>query len=122
MSPESKTDIFTYTTFDLDAPCQHVSMLRQGIQFTCDPDQRPVSGSFNWAIFISFEDDTRWIFRSPHSSSLKPMEMRGELLASEAATLRYLRAESDNPVPEIYDYRYWTIPQFTLYNLISTFA
>jgi hypothetical protein len=33
-----------------------------------------------------------------------PMEMGIKLLASEAATLRYLRAYSDIPVPEVYDY------------------
>lgn len=104
MPPDSDSDIFTYAKFDLHALCRHVSTLRQSIQFTCDPDQRPASGSFNWAIFISFEDNTRWFFRSPHSSSLKPMEMGNKLLASEAATLRYLRAQSDIPVPEVYDY------------------
>jgi hypothetical protein len=32
------------------------------------------------------------------------MEMGIKLLASEAATLRYLEAHSDIPVPEVYDY------------------
>ncbi|KAJ5432348.1 Aminoglycoside phosphotransferase, partial [Penicillium daleae] len=69
------------------------------------PTQRPVSGSFNWAIFISFEDGVRWVFRSPHSRSFMPMEIGEKILTSEAATLRYLRAHSDIPVPEVYDYR-----------------
>ncbi|PYI20678.1 hypothetical protein BO99DRAFT_442037 [Aspergillus violaceofuscus CBS 115571] len=33
-----------------------------------------------------------------------PMEMGMKLLASEAATLRYLRVHSDIPVPTVYDY------------------
>ncbi|PWY83899.1 hypothetical protein BO94DRAFT_599421 [Aspergillus sclerotioniger CBS 115572] len=33
-----------------------------------------------------------------------PVEMGKKLLSSEAATLRYLKAHSDIPVPEIYDY------------------
>ncbi|KAJ5638779.1 hypothetical protein N7528_001169 [Penicillium herquei] len=33
-----------------------------------------------------------------------PMETAVKLLASEAATIRYLKAHSDIPVPEIYDY------------------
>lgn len=96
--------IFTYADFDLQALCRQASMLRQGVSCTCDPDQRPASGSFNWAIFISFEDRVRWVFRSPHPRTFMLMEMGIKLLASEAATLRYLRAHSDIPVPEVYDY------------------
>lgn len=33
-----------------------------------------------------------------------PMELGMKLLASEAAILRYLKAHSDIPVPEVYDY------------------
>ncbi|KAJ9490536.1 hypothetical protein VN97_g2719 [Penicillium thymicola] len=83
MSPNPKPEIFTYADFDHQALCIRASALRQGVSCACDPDQRPASGSFNWAIFISFED---------------------RLLASEAATLRYLRAFSDIPVLEAYDY------------------
>ncbi|KAJ5227976.1 hypothetical protein N7489_008684 [Penicillium chrysogenum] len=104
MSPNSKPDIFTYADFDLQALCRQASKLRQGVSCACDPDQRPASGSFNWAIFISFEDRVRWVFRSPHHRTFMPMEMGIKLLASEAATLRYLRAYSDIPVPEVYDY------------------
>ncbi|KAJ5491957.1 Aminoglycoside phosphotransferase [Penicillium expansum] len=104
MSPNPKPDIFTYADFDLQALCRQASTLRQGVSCACDPDQRPASGSFNWAIFISFEDRVRWVFRSPHPRTFMPMEMGIKLLASEAATLRYLRAHSDIPVPEVYDY------------------
>ncbi|OOF98680.1 hypothetical protein ASPCADRAFT_504297 [Aspergillus carbonarius ITEM 5010] len=104
MSATEKPVIFTYADFNLPALCSRASKLRQGIPCICDPAQRPASGSFNWAVFISFEDTVRWVFRSPHSRAFMPMEMGKKLLSSEAATLRYLKAHSDIPVPEIYDY------------------
>jgi hypothetical protein len=104
MSENPKPSIFTYADFDLQALCRQASMLRHGISCACDPDQRPASGSFNWAIFLSFEDTVRWVFRSPHHRAFMPMDMGGKLLASEAATLRYIRAHSDIPVPEVYAY------------------
>ncbi|KAK6832204.1 hypothetical protein RU639_002797 [Aspergillus parasiticus] len=104
MSQDQKPDIFTYAEFDLQALCRRASTLRQSMPCVCDPGQRPASGSFNWAIFISFEDGVRWIFRSPHPRTFMPMERGIKLLASEAATLRYLKAHSDIPVPEVYGY------------------
>ncbi|PLN80793.1 kinase-like domain-containing protein [Aspergillus taichungensis] len=104
MPANSKSDIFTYADFNLQALCHQASALRQGISCTCNPDQLPASGSFNWAIFISFEDGIRWVFRSPHPRTFMPMEMGIKLLASEAAILRYLKLHSDIPVPEVYDY------------------
>ncbi|KAJ5135652.1 Aminoglycoside phosphotransferase [Penicillium bovifimosum] len=104
MSRELRTGIFTYADFDLQALCRQASTLRQGVSCACDPDERPASGSFNWAVFISFEDGVRWVFRSPHPRSFMPLEIGIKLLASEAATLRYLRTHSDIPVPEVYDY------------------
>ncbi|RAK98725.1 phosphotransferase family protein [Aspergillus ibericus CBS 121593] len=104
MSSDTKPDIFTYATFDLQALCHRASTLRHGVPCVCDPDQRPASGSFNWAVFIRFEDGTRWVFRAPHPRTFMPIEMGQKLLASEAATLRYLKSHSDIPVPEVYDY------------------
>ncbi|KAJ6151673.1 hypothetical protein N7470_006801 [Penicillium chermesinum] len=50
-------------------------MLRKGIPCACDPDQRPASGSFNWAILVSFEDqgESFWQAKLPHcdTSELK---------------------------------------------------
>jgi hypothetical protein len=103
MSQNPNPNIFTYARFDLQALCKRASTLR-GVPCACDPDKRPASGSFNWAIFVSFEDGVRWVFRSPHARAFRPMEMGIKLLASEAATLRYLEAHSDIPVPEVYDY------------------
>lgn len=104
MSGDAEPAIFTYTRFNLQALCQRASILRQSVPCVCDPDQRPASGSFNWATFILFEDGVRWVFRSPHSWSFMPMELGMKLLSSEATTLKYLKSHSDIPVPEVYDY------------------
>ncbi|KAJ5987968.1 hypothetical protein N7481_003178 [Penicillium waksmanii] len=105
MSAKSSSDgVFLYRNFDLQALCRRASALRQGIPCACDPEQHPASGSFNWAVFISFEDGVQWVVRVPHLRSFMPDEQAEKLLASEAATLRYLKAHSDIPVPEVYDY------------------
>ncbi|KAL3471246.1 hypothetical protein BJX99DRAFT_266924 [Aspergillus californicus] len=117
--PDPRPDIFTYADFDLQALCRQASTLRQGASCACNPDQRPASGSFNWAVFISFEDGVRWVFRSPHERAFMPMEMGMKLLASEAATLRYLKAHSDIPVPEVYNYRRLSQPDLDTRNKVS---
>ena len=108
----SSSQIFAYAKFDLEALCSRATTLRQGVSCIGDPNQHPASGSFNWTIFVSFEDGVRWIFRSPHSKQFQPAEIGRKILASEAATLRYLRAHSDIPVPEVYDYWYVTFLSF----------
>ncbi|KAJ5414168.1 hypothetical protein N7509_000795 [Penicillium cosmopolitanum] len=105
MSSKSGSDkVFLYRKFDLQALCRRASALRRGVPCVCDPEQHPASGSFNWAVFISFEDGVRWVFRAPHPRDFMPEEQAEKLLASEAATLRYLKAHSDIPVPEVYEY------------------
>jgi hypothetical protein len=106
--PEGKKPaIFRYAKFNVEALCRLASALRQGIACTCDMNQHPATGSFNWAIFVSFEDGIQWVLRSPHNlSKANSSELSSKLLASEAATLRYLRLKSDIPVPEVYGYRY----------------
>ncbi|RAH40489.1 uncharacterized protein BO95DRAFT_457352 [Aspergillus brunneoviolaceus CBS 621.78] len=100
-----EVNVFTYSKFNLEALCRRASALRHGgVPCVCTPDRRPASGSFNWAIFIVFTDRIRWVLRSPHPRPFMPLEMAMKLLASEAATLRYLRAHSDIPVPIVYDY------------------
>jgi hypothetical protein len=56
MSLDLKPDIFTYAEFDIQALRRKASTLRRGVSCACDLGQRPAPGSFNWAIFISFED------------------------------------------------------------------
>ncbi|KAJ5593846.1 Aminoglycoside phosphotransferase [Penicillium hispanicum] len=64
-----------------------------------------MNGSFNWAVTIQFEDGLEWIMRSPRSDYGQfPSGLSGRLLASEAATLRYLGKVTDIPIPEVYSY------------------
>lgn len=97
--------LFRYNEFDVAALCQIASKMRRGIPCTCDLNQRPQRGGFNWAVFVLFEDGLEWVVRSPvqnhpelsHESVVK-------LLLSEAATLKYLKAYTEIPVPEVYSY------------------
>ncbi|KAL4953400.1 hypothetical protein BDW69DRAFT_200215 [Aspergillus filifer] len=95
MLPNPKPAIFTYANFNLQALCKQASQLRQGLSCTCNPDQRPASGSFNWAVFISFEDGVLWVFKSPHAREFMPKEMGMKLLL-----------HSDIPVSEVYEVRF----------------
>ncbi|KAJ5712269.1 hypothetical protein N7493_008737, partial [Penicillium malachiteum] len=102
----SELKVFAYAKFSLQALCRRASTLRQGIPCTCDPNQRPASGGFNWVIFVSFEDGIRWVLRYPHTREFMPIQLGLKLLQSEAATIRYLKAHSDiksmtigNPLP-----------------------
>ncbi|KAE8152071.1 kinase-like domain-containing protein [Aspergillus avenaceus] len=104
MSQHPQPKIFTYAHFNLEALCHRVSKLRQDVPCVSTADQRPASGSFNWAVLISFDDGIRWVFRSPHRRFSMPLEVVMKLLASEVATMRYISAYSDIPVPEIFDY------------------
>ncbi|PWY77773.1 hypothetical protein BO83DRAFT_397224 [Aspergillus eucalypticola CBS 122712] len=95
MSPSSESNIFIYADFDLEAVCRRASTLRQGISCTFDPAS---TGLY----FILFGDGTQWVLRSPHPRTFMPLDVGVKLLASEAATLLYLKARSDIPVPEVF--------------------
>lgn len=65
-----------------------------------------MNGSFNWAVIVLFEEGVEWIMRSPKSDYGQfPSQLSGELLASEAATLKYLRQVTDIPILDVYSYR-----------------
>lgn len=108
--PGVKDDVFRFATFDVDALCQLASRLRDGVLCTCDLDQSPAKGSFNWAIFVAFEDGVEWVLRSPYSDpdipSLIPADVCAKLLESEVATLKYIGLHTDIPVPTVFSYRY----------------
>jgi len=72
-----------------------------------------MSGSMNWAIALAFDDGVEWIFRSPHSGrhAFLGEKLALRMLSSEAATLKYLRAHADYPVPEVVAYRYDFFPK-----------
>ena len=68
--------------FNIPALLEHGSQLRN-VPCSCDLTQRPLSGSLNWAIFLSFEDGVEWVFRSPTTGEDDiSLEVAGELLAS----------------------------------------
>ncbi|KAH7221687.1 hypothetical protein BKA60DRAFT_634933 [Fusarium oxysporum] len=58
--------VFGYTKFDLDALISLAMRLR-GQSCTVDTSTRPKAGSTHWVIFITFEDEVEWVFRSPRS-------------------------------------------------------
>lgn len=91
--------IFQYNDFDVLALCQLAGKMRN-LLYSCDLNQRPMCGGFNWAVFVLFADGIQWVLRSPvqnHPGVVK-------LLSSEAATLRYLKIYTDIPVPDVYSY------------------
>ncbi|KAJ5436510.1 Aminoglycoside phosphotransferase [Penicillium cf. griseofulvum] len=98
--------LFKYYEFDVGALCQLASKMRREIACSCDLNQRPKRGGFNWTVFILFEDGLQWVLRSPvvQDSPELSNESVSKLLASEAATLKYLKAYTDITVPDVYSY------------------
>ncbi|PLB48747.1 hypothetical protein P170DRAFT_446580 [Aspergillus steynii IBT 23096] len=97
------SSIFTYASFDIAALLSVAQSIR-GKGCTCDESQRPKGGSFNWVIFIAFEDGVEWVFRSPQKAFGLQEGIAGEVLLSEVATLQYLGKNGSIPVPEVYSY------------------
>ena len=105
-SPDGHRNIFRYSRFDVQALCRQASELREKQSCSCDRSQIPMSGSFNWAIYLCFKDGEQWVLRSPRlDDGIKSPKANARLLASEAATLRFLKANSRIPVPEIHSYK-----------------
>ncbi|MCJ1231354.1 hypothetical protein MMC12_008031 [Toensbergia leucococca] len=101
-----KASVFKYATFNTLALCQLASKMRGGRSCICDTCQIPACGSFNWTILISFVDRVEWVLRSPRDDgAIKSNETNLLLLASEAATLKYIKANSTIPVPDLFAYR-----------------
>ncbi|UNI19485.1 hypothetical protein JDV02_005667 [Purpureocillium takamizusanense] len=100
-----KEKIFRYANFNLDALLALAEKLRCR-PCTCDVSKPPKFGSLNWVIFVSFDDGIDWVFRAPRTglSAIMTKESVSKMLVSEASTLKYLRAHSSIPVPEVYSY------------------
>ena len=97
--------IFKYANFSVPALRRLASQLHGGQACICDTSQLPACGSFNWAILLSFADGVEWVFRSPRDDgAIQSDETNSLLLASEAATLKYIKANSTIPVPEVFAY------------------
>lgn len=100
-----KTTIFFHADFDLRHLLRLAEQLRRQ-PCTCDDSQIPKSGALNWAIFLEFDDGVEWVFRAPCSSYAMAQGLTGRLVASEAATLKYVREHTSIPVPEVFHCRY----------------
>ncbi|KGO67795.1 Aminoglycoside phosphotransferase [Penicillium italicum] len=97
--------LFRYNAFDVAALCELASNMRENIACTCDLNQRPERGGFNWAVFVLFEDGIEWVLRSPVQNHPElSYNSVAKLLSSEAATLKFLKAHTDIPVPDVYSY------------------
>lgn len=60
--------------------------------------QTPASGSFNQAIFITFENGVEWVFWSQHTGyGMVAMEVSARLFESEVATMEYVGGSSEVP-------------------------
>ena len=92
-------------TFNYDAVLKRAAELRD---LRCAwATTRPMIGSTNVAFIITFQDNVNWIFRYPRvdDDPFMSVENARELLASEIATMKYIRANTSVPVPEIFDFR-----------------
>lgn len=102
--PMARGGVFSYVSFNLPALLRLAKQLRN-VPCTCDSSKQPESGSWNWAIFISFEDGLEWVFLSPRKDNNIAPEIAAKLLESHVATLNFLKLNSPIPVPEVFDYR-----------------
>lgn len=102
-----RESIFVYAEFDLNALLTLATSMR-GRAVKCDRSQYLAEGAMNWALEISFDDGVHWIFRSPkinECGSTMTEASTFKLLASEAATLIFLKEKTTVPVPEVYSFR-----------------
>lgn len=111
-------EIFKYAYFNVDALLSLAYSLH-GRAAWCDLATPPQAGSLNWTILVYFEDGVKWIFRAPRlkiKHFMPDCKSILNMLSSEAATLKYLKAHTTIPVPEVYSYKY--MPSFPhLYGL-----
>ncbi|KAL1864821.1 hypothetical protein VTK73DRAFT_5633 [Phialemonium thermophilum] len=106
MPPEDqvfRTGVHKYANFNLTALLQLAESIR-GQQCYCDETQTPKRGTFNWVVTLVFGDGVKWIFRSPLPGCFGSSERLEAIVASEAATIKYLKNHSSIPVPQVFAY------------------
>lgn len=83
-----KAKIFWYATFNVDALLQLAGGIHQ-LPCWCDESQIPKCSSFNWVIFITFQDGVEWVFKVPKHNESHSLESQAihEMLASEAVMM-----------------------------------
>ena len=104
-APRRKKDVFFYADFNLSHLLQLAEQLRHQ-PCTCNVSQIPKVGALNWAIFLEFDDGVEWVFRAPCSFYSAAQGVTGRLVASEAATLKYIREHTSIPIPQVFHYRF----------------
>ncbi|OAA63421.1 Aminoglycoside phosphotransferase [Niveomyces insectorum RCEF 264] len=106
---QKRISMFAPASFNLEELLLLAGSLR-GQPCHCDRSQRNKSGSMNWAIALTFEDNVEWIFRSPqqtyHSPSSFDDTYIAKIIASEVATIRHIREQTSVPVAEVFAFRY----------------
>jgi len=103
-SPRHSHSIYRHARFNL-AQLLELSKGLRNRPCVCDESQVPMFGAFSWAIILKFDDDVEWIFRSPRTDHVEiSRDTSCRVLASEAATLRYLRQHTSIPVPDVHDF------------------
>ena len=106
----------TIKSLNLEALCARAAAVRakrDGMDIPCliDPSIYQI-GWFNIVLELLFEDQVCWIARirlpntGAHSPSLPELEK--EVLKSEVDTIKYVKAHTTIPVPEVYDYNFNT--------------
>lgn len=81
-----------YARFNVEALCCISCNVQQDIPCFCDLDQHPASGSFNWAVFLTFDDGVKWVLRSACTKGTEiSMGISSKHLKSEAAVLKYMK-------------------------------
>lgn len=104
-----RNHIFRYARFDVKAVCNLASELRKGHSCSCPLTQKPDKGSYNWVIFLDFDDGVQWVFRVPFDNpkipTVIPPDVCANLIRSEVATMEYVAMNTDIPVPTVYSYR-----------------
>ncbi|KND92430.1 hypothetical protein TOPH_02966 [Tolypocladium ophioglossoides CBS 100239] len=103
-APRHSHSIYRHARFNL-AQLLELSKGLRNRPCVCDESQVPMFGAFSWAIILKFDDDVEWIFRSPRTDHVEiSRDTSCRVLASEAATLRYLRQHTSIPVPDVHDF------------------
>ncbi|KAH7309125.1 hypothetical protein B0I35DRAFT_441487 [Stachybotrys elegans] len=99
--------IYAYASsdFNLQALLSLAGKIR-GQPCKCDTSQFPQTGFYNWVIFLCFDDGVEWVLRCPynHRPGIYSVATSAKVIASEVAALRYLKAFTSIPVPEVYSH------------------
>jgi hypothetical protein len=107
--------IFSYATFNLSALVSLAEKLRCARCFS-DDSQKPMSGSHNWAIVLTFDDEGGdWIFRSPRPNSGFSEHTTIKMIESEVASIKFSKL---NGIPVVVVKSHWYVIK-NKYNTIS---